>query len=134
MYTYGRNSRTHNAVLVLLKRTLTLLEVSDSRLAPDAILALLQDDKQIHPVLRTNIKEVLAQTEKSPWLVFWNSEKTFTPILRIIMNLGYEQNRGFSQILRAALSLAAFEEEKLPFTSTYEERYEIKEDYDAWLI
>jgi len=134
MYTYGRNTRTHNAVLVLLKRTLTLSEVSDSRLSPDAVLELLQDDEQIHPVLRNAMKEALSQKKRSAWIVLWNNEVVSNPILQTIMNLGYQQNRSLTQTLRAALSLAAFEEEKLPFSSTYEERYEIKKDYDAWLI
>jgi len=134
MYTYGRNTRTHNAVLVLLKRTLTLSEVSDSRLSPDAVLELLQDDEQIHPVLRNAMKEALSQKKRSAWIVLWNNEVVSNPILQTIMNLGYQQNRSLTHTLRAALSLAAFEEEKLPFSSTYEERYEIKKDYDAWLI
>ena len=134
MYTYGRNTRTHNAVLVLLKRTLTLSEVSDSRLSPDAVLELLQDDEQIHPVLRNAMKEALSQKKRSAWIVLWHNEAVSNPILQTIMNLGYQQNRSLTQTLRAALSLAAFEEEKLPFSSTYEERYEIKKDYDAWLI
>jgi len=134
MYTYGRNTRTHNAVLVLLKRTLTLSEVSDSRLSPDAVLELLQDDEQIHPVLRNAMKEALSQKKRSAWIVLWNNEVVSNPILQTIMNLGYQQNRSLTQTLRAALSLAAFEEEKLPFSTTYEERYEIKKDYDAWLI
>jgi len=134
MYTYGRNTRTHNAILVLLKRTLTLSEVSDSRLSPDAVLELLQDDEQIHPVLRNAMKEALSQKKRSAWIVLWHNEAVSNPILQTIMNLGYQQNRSLTQTLRAALSLAAFEEEKLPFSSTYEERYEIKKDYDAWLI
>jgi hypothetical protein len=134
MYTYGRNTRTHNAILVLLKRLLTLWEVSDARLSPDSILKLVQDDEQIHPVLRNAMKEALSQKKRSAWIVLWNNEEVFNPILQTIMNLGEQQNRSLNQTLRAALSLAAFEEEKLPFSSTYEERYETKKDYDAWLI
>jgi len=133
MYTYGKKFRTHNAVLVLIKRTLTLWELSDSRLAPEQILFLLQEDEQLHPSLRTAIKEAVNQKEKSVWITFWNNEQVITPILRNIINLGYQQSQSVSQTLRAALSLAAFEEERLRNSLTQEEKY-ADEYAESWSI
>jgi hypothetical protein len=132
MYTYGRNARTHYSILVLVKRLLTLLETT-TMTAPKALI-LLSDDEQIHPVLRANIKEAQSRATKDVgvWSLFWIKEDIFNFMLRNIMLNCYSSDS--QQVLRSVLSLAAFEEEKLPFSTTYEERYETKKDYDAWLI
>lgn len=141
MYTYGRNARTHYSILILIKRLLTLLETTSMPVSK-AIL-ILSDDEQIHPVLRANIKEAhsratikeahsRATEDINAWNLLWKKEDIFNPILRNIMLNCHSSDS--QQVLRSVLSLAAFEEEKLPFSTTYKERYETKKDYDAWLI
>lgn len=133
MYTYGRNIRTHNAVLVLLKRTLTLYSFMEGHYSPNSVLKILKDDEQLHPLLQEKIKEALGNTSKNPWTTFWNDEEVFVPILRTIIDLGERQNKSLTESFRAALSLAAFEEGKLRDSRSLEEQYS-EESLDDWLI
>jgi len=136
MYTYGRNRRTHNAILILVKRILTLMETTF--ITGQEALLFLSDDEQIHPVLRANIKEAESRKskEKKLWVLFWSKEDIFNPILRRMMVQSESSFSDSHQILRAVLSLAAFEEGKLDLSQTYNERLEDSDivNEDTWSV
>jgi hypothetical protein len=70
------------------------------------------------------------------WTLFWTKDDIFNPILRQILSQTHNSHTDTHPVLRAALSLAAFEEEKLSLSQSYDERLKDSDiaHEDTWSI